>query len=81
VWKGCEHGNNANISFPSIESRSKGIFDLIHSDVSGLISLASLHGLSYYVMFIDNFSSKTWILFMKAKDEVFGWFHEFKDQV
>jgi hypothetical protein len=39
VCKGCEHGNNANVSFPSIESRSKGIFDLIHSDVSGPMSV------------------------------------------
>jgi transposase InsO family protein len=33
------------------------------------------------VTFIDDFSRKTRIFFMKAKDEVFSQFREFKDQV
>jgi hypothetical protein len=33
------------------------------------------------VTFIDDFSRKTWIFFMKTKDEVFSWFQEFKAQV
>ena len=32
----------------------------------------------YYVSFIDDFSRKTWIYFMKNKDEVFSKFNEFK---
>ena len=32
----------------------------------------------YYVSFIDEFSRKTWIYFMKNKDEVFSKFKEFK---
>jgi hypothetical protein len=77
----CALGKNVKASFPSGESRSKGIFDLIHSYVSELMSVASVQGALYYVMFIDEFSSKTWIFFMKTKDEVFSWFKEFKAQV
>jgi hypothetical protein len=69
------------VSFSSTESRSKGISDLIHSNVSGPMSVASLQGSSYYVTFIDDFSKKTWIFFMKTKDEVFSRFIEFKAQV
>jgi hypothetical protein len=58
VCKGCALGNNAKDDFPSTESRYEGILDLIHSYVSGMISVASLHGSSYYVTFIDNFSMK-----------------------
>jgi hypothetical protein len=54
---------------------------LIHLDVSGLMSVASLQGSSYYVTFINDISKKTWILFMKTKDEVFSWFQEFRAQV
>ena len=39
------------------------------------------HSLSryvYYVSFIDDYSRKTWIYFMKNKDEVFSKFKEFK---
>ena len=32
----------------------------------------------YYVSFIDDFSRKTWIYFMKNKDEVFSKFKELK---
>ena len=32
----------------------------------------------YYVSFIDDFSRKTWIYFMKKKYEVFSKFNEFK---
>ena len=32
----------------------------------------------YYVYFIDEFSRKTWIYFMKKKDEVFSKFKELK---
>jgi hypothetical protein len=32
----------------------------------------------YYVSFIDDFSCKTWIYFLKTKDDVFSRFWEFK---
>jgi hypothetical protein len=81
VCRGCALGKNSKDSFPSSKSRSKGILDLIHSYVSGSMSVASLQGSSYYVTFIDDFSRKTWIFFMKTKDEVFSRFREFRAQV
>jgi hypothetical protein len=74
MCRGCALGKNAKVAFPSSESRSKGILDLIHSDVSGPMSVASMQGALYYVTFIDDFSRKTWIFFMKTKDEVFSRF-------
>jgi hypothetical protein len=38
----------------------------------------SLSGYVYYVSFIDDYSRKTWVYFLKSKDEVFGKFKEFK---
>ena len=32
----------------------------------------------YIVSFIDDYSRKTWVYFLKSKDEVFGKFKEFK---
>ena len=32
----------------------------------------------YYVSFIDDYSRKTWIYFLKSKNEVFSKFKEFK---
>ena len=42
------------------------------------MSSSSLSEYVYYVSFIDDFSRKTWIYFMKNKDEVFNKFKEFK---
>ena len=52
--------------------------EIIHSDVCGPMSSSSLSGYVYYVSFIDDFSRKAWIYFMKNKDEVFRKFKEFK---
>jgi len=41
----------------------------------------SLSGHLYYVTFVDDYSRKTWIYFLKYKDEVFEKFWEFKAQV
>jgi hypothetical protein len=74
MCKGCALGNNAKDAFPSYEGRSKGIVDLIHLEVCGLMSVASIQEAQYYVTFNDDYSRKTWIFFIKIKDEVFSQF-------
>ena len=64
--------------FQSSERKAKGILEIIHSNVCGPMSSKSLSGYEYYVSFIDDFSRKTWIYFMKNKDEVLSKFKEFK---
>ena len=66
------------MSFPSIAKRAKGILDLVHNDVFGLVSVQSLGKYMYYVSFIDDFSRNTWIYFLKNKSKVFDKFKEFK---
>jgi hypothetical protein len=78
LCKGCTLGKYTKTSFPSSDSREAGILDLIHSYVCGPMSLASLNGSLYYVVFIDDFSRKSWIFFMKTKGQVFSRFQEFK---
>ena len=74
VCKGCAKGKNTKKTFPSSESKEKGILEIIQSEVCGLMS----KGCTYYVSFIDDFSRNIWIYFMKNKDEVFSKFNEFK---
>ena len=52
------------------------MLELINSDVCGPIPSTSLS--EYYVTFIDDYSRKTWVYFLKTKDEVFRKFKEFK---
>jgi hypothetical protein len=81
VCRGCSLGKNIKVSFLSNDNRSKGILDLIHSNVCGPMDVASLNGYLYYVLFIDDHSQKTWIYFLKTKDGVLAIFQEFKSQV
>jgi hypothetical protein len=78
VCRGCALGKFAKASFPSSDSRSAGILDLVHTDVCGPMSRKSWSGCEYYLTFIDDYSRKTWIYFLKAKSEVFARFQEFR---
>jgi hypothetical protein len=69
------------VRFPSGVTREKGILELVHSDVFGPVIVPSLGGSMYYVSFIDDFSRKTWIYFMRKKSKVFEKFKEFKSLV
>jgi hypothetical protein len=80
----CDHfiyGKQSRVRFPSGVRRENGILELVHSDVFGPITMPSLGGSLYYVSFIDDFSRKTWIYFLRKKSEVFDRFKEFKDLV
>jgi hypothetical protein len=78
VCRGCALGKFAKASFPSSDTRSAGILDLVHTDVCGPMTRRSLSGCEYYFTFIDDYSRKTWIYFLKAKSEVFTWFQVFR---
>jgi len=78
VCKGCALGKNAKATFPSSYSRSEGILDVIHSDVCGLVSVPSSSGYLYFATLLDDHSGRTWIFFMKTKDEVFSRFKDFR---
>jgi hypothetical protein len=55
VCRGCALGKNAKGMFSSSDNRSKGVLDLIHSDLCGPMTVASLSGYLYYVIFIDDY--------------------------
>jgi predicted esterase YcpF (UPF0227 family) len=52
--------------------------DIFHSDVCGPMSSNSLSKYVYYATFIYDYSRKTWVYFLKLKDEMFEKFKEFK---
>ena len=67
ICKGCAQRKNAKKTFPSSESKAKGILEIVHSNACGPMSSSSLRGYVYYVSFIEDFSHKTWIYFLKGK--------------
>ena len=71
ICKGCALGKNTKISFPKSNSRSKGTLDMIHPDICRPMTSPSLSGCLDYVLFIDDYSRKSWIYFLKVKSETF----------
>jgi hypothetical protein len=67
LCKGCSLGKYTKTIFPSSDNRSARILDLIHSYLCAPMSSTSLTSFLYYVVFIDDFSRKSCIFFMKTK--------------
>jgi hypothetical protein len=65
-------------AFPSSDGRACSILYLVHSDVCGPMPSPSLNGCLYYVIFIDDYSRKCWMYFLKAKSDTFDKFKEYK---
>jgi hypothetical protein len=78
VCNGCAQGKNIKNPFPKRDIKVEGVLEVIHSDLCGPMSSTSISGYVYYVYFIDDYSCKTWVYFLKSKDEVFNKFEESK---
>jgi len=78
----CLIGKHPRTLFPrTAEYRAKEQLILINTDICGLITSESFSGKRYFISFIDDFSRKTWVYFLKEKCEVFQVFKRFKAMV
>lgn len=78
VCRGWTLRKYTKATFSKSNNRAKSVMGLRHSDICGPMSTKALSGAEHFVTFIDDHSKKTWIYFMKTKDEVLGRFKEFK---
>ena len=81
VCNACQFGKQARQPFVQDRNVSTRPLEVVHSDIWGLTKTRSLAGSNYYVTFIDDYSRKVWMYFMKAKSEVFNHLKNFKNQV
>jgi len=81
ICRRCALGKNTKKAYPHSNKKTNGILDLIHSDLYGLMTALSMNDCLYYNIFIDDWSRKTWIYFLKTKDESFSKFQDFKNLV
>lgn len=79
--KYCLYGKQRRIGFKAASHTSEGVLDYIHSDVWGPVSVSSHSGARYFVTFIDDYSRKLWIYFIRHKSEVFSRFRQWKAEV
>ena len=64
-----------------MSKRTTHKMELVHSDICGPMSVASLSNNVYFALFIDDFSRMTWVYFLKTKSQVLSVFKSFKKMV
>jgi Integrase core domain/GAG-pre-integrase domain len=76
--EGCVVGKHARDSFGNAKFRAKKPLELIHIDICEPITPASFGGRRYFITFIDDYSRKCWVYFLKKKSVAFETFKKFK---
>ena len=72
LCEGCILGKQHRENFPSRKIiRAKAPLEIIHSDLCGPMQTPSLARSHYMLTFINDFTRKTWVYFLKNKSEVF----------
>ena len=78
----CAMGKSHKQNFRKEKHTTRGILDYVHSDLWGSPNVTpSLSGCKYFLTFIDDYSRRIWIYFLKTKDEAFQKFEEWKTLV
>jgi len=78
----CVFGKQNRVTFAKSGNAPKaGKLELVHTDVYGPTTVASLGGSRYYVTFIDDSTRKVWVYFLKNKSDVFETFKKWKAEV
>ena len=68
VCEGCAKGKMHSRSFPENSARATRLFGRIHSDLKEFAVL-SYHCYKYYISFIDDNTSHSWIALLKKKSD------------
>ena len=65
----CAKGKLTTVASKKGDARSEGIFQLIHTDIYGPITIVALGGFRYFITFIDDFSKYDWIELLCEKSK------------
>uniref|UniRef100_A0A2N9GEX0 Integrase catalytic domain-containing protein n=1 Tax=Fagus sylvatica TaxID=28930 RepID=A0A2N9GEX0_FAGSY len=79
--KYCIMGKQCRVRFKTATHKTKGILDYVHSDIWGPVRTPSKGGTQYFMSFIDDYSRKAWVYFLKNKSEAFAKFKIWKAEV
>ena len=78
ICQGCANRKQVKGPFPSSKSRTNQVLHLVHSDLCGPLPITSLGGYLYCFIFVDDFSHKKCIYFLKNESQTFNMFKDYK---
>jgi hypothetical protein len=72
ICSNCLTGRQHRERFPKASThRSTQVLNLIYTDLVGPLKTASLSGSRYFIVFIDDYTRKSWVYFLKQKREAY----------
>ena len=78
----CVLGKQVRTTFQKkVEYCAKRPLELIHTDICGPVTPMSFSEKRYFITFINDYTRKTWIYFLKEKSKAFEVFKKFKVMV
>lgn len=78
-YDGCIYGKQNKKSFPTSKaSRALIPLELVYADLCGPMTVESLVGSPYFLLFIDDYNDMCWVYFLKNKHEAFEYFKKCK---
>lgn len=78
VCVSCLKGKQVRKPFNNKGTRASHVLELIHSDICGPMETNSLSGARYFYTFIDDYSRKVFVYFLKTRDLAEEVFRHFK---
>jgi len=80
VCEGCILGKHDRDSFPSSKSwRETKPLELVHANIYGPMKTLSLNKNKYFIIFVEDFSRRTWVYFITEKSYAPIIFYNFDD--
>src|SRR4051812_10294751 len=79
--KYCVLGKQSRVQFKTAKHKTEEILDYVHTDLWGPTSVESRTGHRYFVSFVDDYSRKVWVYFLRHKSETFAKFKLWKAEV
>lgn len=74
----CLKGKQCRFPFNQTGPRATEVLEVIHSDLCGPLNVRSMGGARYILVFVDDFTRKTFVYFLQSKHETVTRFAEFK---
>lgn len=82
VCTGCLMSKQTRKPFPlQISYSAKKVLEQVHGDLCGPITPSTMAGNKYIFLLVDDYSRVMWTYLLKAKDEAYEAFKQFKGQV
>eukprot|EP01018_Ginkgo_biloba_P005754 Gb_37606 [translate_table: standard] len=78
VCEGCIYGKQHRDSFLVSKFKTREPLEMVHTNLCGPMKTVSMGKARYFMTFIDDYTRKIWVYFLKEKSEAFMKFIEFR---